>query len=112
MLRRLVSVVMCALVGSVGLVAVAHADAAPPALAVGVNALKCPGASPPSCPAPGDPARYSGLTHPGDSYSYDMFSQAGQAVRGNAATVLGGLRPARVIAAGESQSAGRMVTYI
>ena len=82
------------------------------AQAVGLNQLKCPAASPPSCPAPGDPARYGSLTHPGDSYSYDIFSQAGQAVRSNAQTVLGGLLPAHVIAAGESQSAGRMVTYI
>jgi Alpha/beta hydrolase domain len=81
------------------------------AQAVGVNQLKCPGVSP-SCPAPGDPARYATLMHPGDSYSYDIFSQAGQAVRSNAQTVLGGLHPDRLIAAGESQSAGRMVTYI
>lgn len=82
------------------------------AQAVGVNQLKCPAASPPSCAAPGDPARYASLTHPGDSHSYDIFSQAGQAVRTNAQTVLGGLQPAHLIAAGESQSAGRMVTYI
>ena len=44
-------------------------------------------------PPLGDPMRYESLTHPGDSYSYDMFSQAGQAVRDDAATVLGGLRP-------------------
>jgi Alpha/beta hydrolase domain len=49
---------------------------------------------------------------PGDSYSYDMFSQAGQAIRDNADALLGGLRPQRLIAAGESQSAGRLVTYI
>jgi hypothetical protein len=41
-----------------------------------------------------------------------MFSQAGQAIRSDAATLLGGLRPQRLIATGESQSAGRMVTYI
>ena len=56
--------------------------------------------------------RYASLNHPGDSYSYDMFSQAGQAIRDHAGLVLGGLRPDRVIAAGESQSAGRLVTYI
>ncbi len=56
--------------------------------------------------------RYASLTHPGDSYSYDMFSQAGQAVRDDATTILGGLQPERVIAVGESQSAGRLVTYI
>lgn len=82
------------------------------AQAVGVNQLKCPAASPPSCAAAGDPARYGSLIHPGDSYSYDIFSQAGQAVRSDAQTVLGGLHPVHLIAAGESQSAGRMVTYI
>ena len=75
------------------------------AQAVGVNGLK-------GVPPQGDAVRYASLTHPGDSYSYDMFSQAGQAIRDNADLVLGGLRPDRLIAAGESQSAGRMVTYI
>jgi hypothetical protein len=76
------------------------------AQSVGVNALKS--ADPPN----GDAARYANLSHPGDSYSYDMFSQAGQAIRDNAATILGGLKPKHMIAIGESQSAGRLVTYI
>ena len=59
-----------------------------------------------------DPTRYSKLSHPGDSYSYDIFSQAGQAIRDNAKVVLGGLKPKRVLATGESQSAGRLTTYI
>ena len=59
-----------------------------------------------------DPAEYSSLSHPGDSFSYDIFSQAGQAVRDDAATILAGLRPHTLIAAGESQSAGRLMTYI
>ncbi|MER5429452.1 alpha/beta hydrolase domain-containing protein [Streptomyces sp. NPDC002588] len=59
-----------------------------------------------------DPVRYAGLSHPGDSYSYDIFSQAGQAVRDSAATILDGLRPRSVQAAGESQSAFRLTTYI
>ncbi len=59
-----------------------------------------------------DPARYASLSHPGDSFSYDIFSQAGQAVRDDAAQILAGLRPRRLIAAGESQSAGRLMTYI
>jgi len=41
-----------------------------------------------------DPVRYATLSHPGDSYSYDIFAQVGQAVRDSAAKVLGGLRPA------------------
>lgn len=59
-----------------------------------------------------DPVRYADLSHPGDSYSYDIFSQAGQAVRDSAVTILGGLRPRTVEASGESQSAFRLTTYI
>ena len=59
-----------------------------------------------------DPAEYSSLSHPGDSFSYDIFSQAGQTVRKDASQILAGLRPRALIAAGESQSAGRLMTYI
>ena len=59
-----------------------------------------------------DPSRYGSLVHPGDSFSYSMFEQAGEAVHADAGRILGGLRPLHVIAAGESQSAFRMVTYI
>jgi hypothetical protein len=84
------------------------------AQAQGVNQLKCSTTAPPSaqCPAPGDPTRYASLSHPGDSYSYDIFSQAGQAIRDDSTQILGGLTPNKVLAAGESQSAARMVTYI
>jgi len=75
----------------------------------GVNALK-EGA--PTEPSMADPVRYGSLNHPGDSYSYDIFSQAGQAVRDSAEVVLSGLEPERLIASGESQSAGRLTTYI
>ncbi len=71
------------------------------AQAVGVDAL-----------ISSDPARYGSLAHPGDSYSYDMFSQAGQAVWDHSAKLLGGLTPRHVIATGESQSADRLTTYI
>jgi Alpha/beta hydrolase domain len=76
------------------------------AQSVGVNALKS------TAPPNGDPVRYANLSHPGDDYSYDIFSQAGQAIRDDARTMLGGLKPKHVIAIGESQSAGRLVTYI
>lgn len=59
-----------------------------------------------------DPVRYGSLEHPGDSYSYSIFEQAGAAIRSRAALVLGGLQPKRVLALGESQSASRLVTYI
>jgi hypothetical protein len=62
-----------------------------------------------------DPARYGSLVHPGDSFAYDMFSQAGAAVRHPGAggpDPLGGLEAKRFVAAGESQSAFEMVNYI
>jgi len=59
-----------------------------------------------------DPAEYSSLSQPGDSFSYDIFSQAGHAVHDDVAMILAGLRPHTLIAAGESQSAGRLMTYI
>lgn len=62
-------------------------------------------------------ARYgaagANLSHPGDSFSYDIFSQAGQAIRDHQDLILGGpMRLGRMIAIGESQSANRMATYI
>ncbi len=71
------------------------------AQAVGVNQL-----------VSSDPARYGSLSDPGDSYSYDIFSQAGQAVSDSSSQLLGGLTARHVLAAGESQSAGRLTTYI
>jgi hypothetical protein len=60
-----------------------------------------------------DLARYGSLFHPGDSFSYDMFSQVANAIRNpGAIDVLGGLTAEYIIAYGESQSAGRLVTYV
>ena len=60
-----------------------------------------------------NPTRYAAITSPsGDGFSYDIFSQAGNAVRTQAHILLGGLSPERVLAQGASQSAGRLVTYI
>ena len=60
-----------------------------------------------------DPARYASLSHPGDSFSYDIYSQVAQALREpGAVDPLDGLRPKRILAVGESQSAFRMVSYI
>ncbi len=59
-----------------------------------------------------DPARYGSLQHPGDSYSYSIFQQTGQALHTSGSELLGGLHPQRVLALGESQSAFRLVTYI
>ena len=57
-----------------------------------------------------DPDRYGSLQHPGDAFSYDIFTQVARALRDGGA--LGDLRPEHVVAAGESQSAFAMVTYI
>lgn len=59
-----------------------------------------------------DPQRYSVLNHPGDTYSFDMFSQVGQLVRKSPAELLGRLEPEFVMAFGESQSAMFLTTYI
>lgn len=57
-----------------------------------------------------DPQRYGSLAHPGDAFSFDIFSQAGRAVRAD--NLLGGLKPRRVAAIGESQSAAFLTTYV
>lgn len=57
--------------------------------------------------------RYGPLEHPGDSYSYDIFSQAGQAIRyPQEVDPLAGLDVQTIIASGVSQSAIRMMTYV
>jgi hypothetical protein len=63
-----------------------------------------------------DPERYGTLRHPGDEFSYDMFTQAARAVGRDRSTgavdPLGGLEPRLVIATGGSQSAMRLGSYI
>jgi hypothetical protein len=60
-----------------------------------------------------DPERYGSLTHPGDRYSYDMFSQVAQAIRRPGdVDILDGRTATHVIAMGESQSGSRMLTYL
>ena len=60
-----------------------------------------------------DPARYEPIDHPGDDYSYDIYSQAAQAIRRpDGVDPLGGVPAEHVIAIGESQSAGRLTAYI
>lgn len=56
-----------------------------------------------------DPARYGSLEHPGDGFSFDIFTQVARAIRSGGG--MGGSQPRRVIAAGESQSAFALVTY-
>jgi hypothetical protein len=56
-----------------------------------------------------DPARYGSLQHPGDGFSFDIYTQVARAIREGGG--LDGLRPRKLIAAGESQSAFALVTY-
>ena len=65
------------------------------------------------------PSRYSALdvtkggTITDDALSYDIFSQAAQAIRHPKGTdMLGNLKPKRIVAIGESQSAARLATYV
>ena len=57
-----------------------------------------------------DPERYGSLIHPGDGYSFDIFTQVARALRQGGAA-LGGVEPQVLIAAGESQSAIALTTY-
>jgi hypothetical protein len=63
-----------------------------------------------------DPARYGTLQHPGDAFSYDIFTQAARAVAPGRAVdgvdPLAGLEPTTMLAAGASQSAMRLASYI
>jgi len=59
-----------------------------------------------------DAERYEDLSHPGDDFSYDIFAQAGVAIRQNIETILPGLEVRQLIASGESQSAMRLTTYL
>lgn len=57
-----------------------------------------------------DPARYGAVDLGSDALSYDVFSQAAQAVRTHP-ELLGGRAPAAVLGTGHSQSALRLTTY-
>ena len=62
-----------------------------------------------------DPTRYESLHHPGDDYSYDIFTQAGRVLDPHRPRELdpwGGLDVRHVVAAGGSQSAARLAGYL
>jgi hypothetical protein len=70
-----------------------------------------------------DPVRYGELTHPAllpgpcpatnqtETYSYDIFSQAGKAICDNP-LILNGLEVTQLLAVGASQSARRLINYV
>jgi hypothetical protein len=57
-----------------------------------------------------DSDRYGTLDHPGDRFSFDIFSQAAAAVGSGAVT--GDISVQRLVATGASQSGSRLITYI
>jgi hypothetical protein len=63
-----------------------------------------------------DPERYGSLHHPGDEYSYDIFSQCARTVGADrtpaAVDPLAGLEPRMLIAHGGSQSSIRLGAYL
>lgn len=63
-----------------------------------------------------DPVRYGSLVHPGDAYSYSIFTQAARVLSPDqdksSLDPMGGLDVKRLIAVGASQSAMRLRTYI
>lgn len=60
-----------------------------------------------------DNGRYRDLSHPGDDYSFDIFSQVAKSVRDpQGVDPLAGLKVKRALAAGHSQSASRLHRYV
>jgi Alpha/beta hydrolase domain len=60
-----------------------------------------------------DATRYAQLVHPGDEFSFDIFSQAIEALRDPKQTdPMLGLEPEHIVANGASQSAGRLTTHV
>jgi Alpha/beta hydrolase domain len=59
-----------------------------------------------------DPERYGTLGDSNDGQSYEIFTQAAEAVKADSATLLGGLTPKELIGTGDSQSAFRIDTYV
>ena len=83
---------------------------------VGVSAQRVGVQQPPYGLTAWSPTRYgtldvtAGGTITNDSLSYDIFSQAGQAIRSRP-ELLGGMRPLMLLAVGASQSAQRLTLY-
>jgi hypothetical protein len=60
-----------------------------------------------------DPERYGDLHHPGDAWSYDLFTSVARALRNGApGSPLADVEVTRLVAVGESQSAYTLTTYL
>jgi hypothetical protein len=79
---------------------------------VGVSAQQAGVSSSPVALKFWDPVRYQPLNHPGDDYASDIMAQAARALFARSGPApLGPLNPQRVIAAGLSQSSGKLIAY-
>ncbi len=58
------------------------------------------------------PHRYAALSHPGDAWSFDIFSQAGRALQAGLLPAGPDREPPRLLASGHSQSGAFLVTYV
>jgi len=60
-----------------------------------------------------DSQRYGSLSHPGDAYAFDIFSQVGRVLKEpDSGGLLPGLKIKHVLAVGESQSALFLLSYV
>jgi hypothetical protein len=62
-----------------------------------------------------DPERYGELSHPGDAFAYDIFTQVGRGLLASGSgdtDPLGGIAVERLLAVGESQSGFTLTTYV
>ena len=59
-----------------------------------------------------DASRYGKLGDSNDGESYEIFTQAAEAVKADSATLLGGLTAKELVGTGDSQSAFRVDTYV
>lgn len=59
-----------------------------------------------------DPQRYGSLVHPGDDYSFDIFSQAGQAILAGSPRVFQDSAVEALLGVGQSQSCRHLVSYL
>jgi hypothetical protein len=90
-----------------------HAWVAVSAQKVGIDGNPQAQGAGPAALKKADPARYGRLNHPGDAFSFDIFTQAGALTKNaTASKILGPLVPDKVIAVGESQSAIFLTTYV
>ncbi len=94
-----------------------HAYVAVSAQALGVDGgtalLEVPGTRPGGGLVAACPERYRTLTHPGDRFAFDVFSQIGRSLRAQGdPDPLGGLPLRHLLAMGESQSAFFLTTYV